>query len=187
MSVGKALTQALAAGDPAAFAALYDRLGPRLYATAHTLTGSAAEAEDIVHDLFVELATHRHRLNEVNDLEAYLFTSLRHIVSRRWRRRDVHRRALEQLATEHRDGSPDAHASPVPDEELARAIAHLPEAQREVLALKIDGGLTFAEIARVTGTSLNTAASRYRYALSQLRQLLTAAQPTSRPSRTITS
>jgi len=63
--VGKALTQALAAGDPAAFAALYDRLGARLYATAHTLTGSAAEAEDIVQDLFVELATHRHRLNEV--------------------------------------------------------------------------------------------------------------------------
>lgn len=185
--MGEALTQALAAGDPAAFAALYDRLGPRLYATAHTLAGSAAEAEDIVQDLFVELATHRHRLSEVNDLEAYLFTSLRHAVSRRWRRRDVHRRALEKLATEHRNDSPDVRASPVPDEELARAISHLPETQREVLALKIDGGLTFAEIARVKGLSLNTAASRYRYALSRLRQLLTPAQPATRPSKTVSS
>lgn len=183
--MGEALTQALAAGDPAAFAALYDRLGPRLYATAHTLTGSAAEAEDIVQDLFVELATHRHRLNEVHDLEAYLFTSLRHAVSRRWRRRDVHRRALEKLASERRDDLPDACAPIVPDEELARAISHLPEAQREVLALKIDGGLTFAEIAHVTGLSLNTAASRYRYALSRLRKLLTPAQPATRPSKTV--
>jgi len=36
----------------------------------------------------------------------------------------------------------------------------------------IDAGLTFAEIAAVTGTSLNTAASRYRYALEKLRTAL---------------
>lgn len=185
--MGKALTQALAAGDPAAFAALYDRLGPRLYATARTLTGSAAEAEDIVQDLFVELATHRHRLHEVNDLEAYLFTSLRHAVSRRWRRHDVHRRVLKKLARDHRHDVPAAEPETVPDESLAAAIEKLPEAQREVLALKIDGGLTFAEIARVTSTSLNTAASRYRYALSRLRQHLTAAQPATRPSKTVSS
>ena len=38
-----------------------------------------------------------------------------------------------------------------------------------MIALKIDGGLTFAEIAAVTDTSPNTAASRYRYALEKLR------------------
>ena len=40
------------------------------------------------------------------------------------------------------------------------------------MALKIDAGLTFAEIAAVTGTSLNTAASRYRYAIEKLRSLM---------------
>jgi RNA polymerase sigma-70 factor (ECF subfamily) len=48
----------------------------------------------------------------------------------------------------------------------------LPPAQREVLALKIDGGLTFAEIAAVIGTTINTAASRYRYALEKIRTMI---------------
>jgi hypothetical protein len=38
-----------------------------------------------------------------------------------------------------------------------------------VLALKIDGGLSFAEIGMALGVSPNTAASRYRYALERLR------------------
>ena len=54
----------------------------------------------------------------------------------------------------------------------ARRLAGLPEAQREVVALKIDGGLTFAQIAKVTNVSLNTAAGRYRYALDKLRAAL---------------
>ena len=41
-----------------------------------------------------------------------------------------------------------------------------------MVALKIDGGLTFAEIAAVIGISANTAASRYRYALEKLRAAL---------------
>jgi RNA polymerase sigma-70 factor (ECF subfamily) len=48
----------------------------------------------------------------------------------------------------------------------------LPEDRREVIALKIDGGLTFQEIAAVLGIGPNTAASRYRYALAELRDAL---------------
>ncbi|MFM8421945.1 MAG: sigma factor-like helix-turn-helix DNA-binding protein, partial [Verrucomicrobiota bacterium] len=55
---------------------------------------------------------------------------------------------------------------------LAVAVAALPPAQREVIALKFDGGLTFAEIAAVVGVSANTAASRYRYGAAKLRTLL---------------
>jgi RNA polymerase sigma-70 factor (ECF subfamily) len=52
----------------------------------------------------------------------------------------------------------------------------LPAQQREVIALKIDGELTFAEIGQVMGTNANTAASRYRYALEKLRATLTETQ-----------
>jgi RNA polymerase sigma-70 factor (ECF subfamily) len=48
----------------------------------------------------------------------------------------------------------------------------LPPKQREVIAMKIDGELTFAEIGAVLGVSANTAASRYRYALEKLRRSL---------------
>ena len=52
------------------------------------------------------------------------------------------------------------------------AIATLPLAQREVVVLKIWDNRTFAEIAEILDLSHNTAASRYRYATSKLREIL---------------
>ena len=65
--MGTPLSASLAAGDRDAFAALYDRLGLRLFNTARTMLAFPAEAEDVVHDLFVELARLRHRLADVAD------------------------------------------------------------------------------------------------------------------------
>ncbi|HZL35245.1 MAG TPA: sigma factor-like helix-turn-helix DNA-binding protein [Tepidisphaeraceae bacterium] len=56
--------------------------------------------------------------------------------------------------------------------ELAEAVefslSQLPTEQREVVVMKIWGGLTFGQIAKAIGVSPNTAASRYRYALQRL-------------------
>lgn len=167
------LAESLAAGDPEAFAALYDRLAVRLLGAARTMTGLSRDAEDLVQDLFVELARSRARLANVADLEAYVFTMLRNAIRRRGRRAAVDRRALLAIAEGRRgSGLVTMRETQCPDEAIAIAVASLPEAQREVVALKIDAGLTFAEIAAVTGTSLNTAASRYRYALEKLRTVL---------------
>ena len=52
------------------------------------------------------------------------------------------------------------------------AMKQLPADQREVLTLKIWGDLTFREISETLGTPPNTVASRYRYALEALRNVL---------------
>jgi len=50
------------------------------------------------------------------------------------------------------------------------AMQKLPEMYREVVTLKVWGELTFAEIAQVLEIPANTAASRYRYGLMELRK-----------------
>ena len=55
-------------------------------------------------------------------------------------------------------------------EAIEAAIERLPQAQREVVVLKIWGDLTFAQIAQSLDESINTIASRYRYALEALRR-----------------
>jgi len=55
---------------------------------------------------------------------------------------------------------------------LERALARLSVEQREVVALKVEGGLTFEEIGAALAVSPNTAASRYSYALARLREAL---------------
>jgi len=54
---------------------------------------------------------------------------------------------------------------------LHHAMTSLPDIYREVILLKVWGELTFAEIAQVLDIPANTAASRYRYGLAELRQL----------------
>lgn len=53
---------------------------------------------------------------------------------------------------------------------LGKALRALPSKLREVIELKIWGGLTFAQIAKKVGAPLNTVTSRYRYALAHLRR-----------------
>jgi RNA polymerase sigma-70 factor (ECF subfamily) len=54
---------------------------------------------------------------------------------------------------------------------IQSAMNQLPNIYREVIILKVWGGLTFAEIAEALGIPANTAASRYRYGLEELRKL----------------
>src|SRR5262249_48775992 len=56
---------------------------------------------------------------------------------------------------------------------LEKALAKLPEEQREVFLLREYAGVPFKEIAEVTGTPENTVKSRMRYALEGLRRALT--------------
>jgi RNA polymerase sigma-70 factor (ECF subfamily) len=165
------LIQGLAEGREEAFAVLYDRFAASLFQVALISLGSPHDAEDAVQEVFIGLLRARARLRNVENLRAYLFASLR--------------RAVAKLATSperQRSVSPDEllrFSAPQPAEleidrslQLERALRRLPPEQREVLALKIDGGLTFAEIASVVGVSSNTVASRYRYALEKLRTAL---------------
>jgi RNA polymerase sigma-70 factor (ECF subfamily) len=161
------LLAGLAAGRDEAFAALYARDGAALFRAALAVVGSRADAEDAVQEVFVGLARGRAGLAAVGNLRAYLFTALRHAAAKTIARRRADRRApLPDLA-----GVP-APEPRSPAAGLERALAGLPSARREVIALKIDAGLTFREIAAVLGVSPNTAASRYRYALAELRAAL---------------
>jgi RNA polymerase sigma-70 factor (ECF subfamily) len=158
----------LAAGSEAAFAVLYDRYGPRMFRVAMALLHDRQEAEDAVQDTFTSLVRSRQHLPQVNDLAAYLFATLRRAagrIGRRQGRESARRAELATLAEDRRD-----HATDTPHaDRLRRAVGALPAEQRTVIALKIEGELTFAQIAEATGVSVNTAASRYRYALEKLR------------------
>jgi RNA polymerase sigma-70 factor (ECF subfamily) len=161
------LTRRLTAGDESAFAELFDRFGVRLFRTARRLLGDEHAAEDAVQEVFVGLARSHASLGTVVDWTAYLFASLRHAAGRIGDRLS---RRPETLAIDPADG----RAVPHGDASLEQALAKLPDEQREVLALKFEGGLTFDQIGVQLGISANTAASRYRYALDKLRRMMEA-------------
>ena len=55
--------------------------------------------------------------------------------------------------------------------DVRRIVKQLPESQREVLIMRYYKGLSFKEIADITGVSINTALGRMRYAILNLRRI----------------
>ena len=158
----------LARGRQAAFAELYDRHAARMLAVARVLTGSTTDAEDAVQQTFLDLYRARHALARAERPQAYAFRALRNAALRIRERRREAELADELPAPASADGTDTAA--------LERALARLPADQREVITLKVDAELTFAEIGRTLEISPNTAASRYRYALERLRDALGGAR-----------
>jgi RNA polymerase sigma-70 factor (ECF subfamily) len=146
---------------------LYHQLGPALLAYARSLLRDRALAEDAVHQVFLNLMSGRTTLPD--EPRPYLFRAVRNTCL------NSLRAGSRESAVEHPEPifvARDGLAALVPD--LENALAELPEEQREVVVLRIWGGLTLDAVARVAGVSPNTAASRYRYGLSKLRQRLGA-------------
>jgi RNA polymerase sigma-70 factor (ECF subfamily) len=165
------LLAGLTAGDERAFAALYDQYGTRLYRTALGILGRREDAEDAVQEVLISLVRSRKALAGVNDLTAYLFSALRRAAVRCAQRQKREPAATQDVENVEARTDPAETNHPCA-ERLEQALGELPEEQREVISLKIDGQLTFAQIAEVLGISINTAASRYRYALEKLREIL---------------
>ncbi len=149
---------------------LYDAHAAGLFHYFNSFTGGEADAKDLLQELFIKLA--RQAIpHGIANMRAWLLRLAHHQAIDWLRKHQVRRRAEEAAPPEmfavHED----------PDQaELAKrltaALALLPLEQRSVAQLKLWDGLTFEEIAEVQGIPLNTAASRYRYALEKLRSEL---------------
>ena len=145
---------------------------PGLVLFARQFVRSIADAEDIVQDAFVRFWRKQHSIQN----RALLFATVRSI-SLDLLRRDARRARREADALADHDQAtapPEFDAVNDAQRALAAALDLLPTEQREVLVMKIWNELTFADIASVLEISQNTAASRYRYALTNLKKNLPA-------------
>ncbi len=174
------LLRAHIAGDPRAFARLYDRYDrPCFQFIRRTLGAAHADAaEDVHQETWISVSNNAATFDPGKArFPAWLFTIARHKVWDHFRRRKV-----AMLASAGDDAAmrvPDPGPSPlerVESRELARklvsAVEALPLAQRETFVLFAQAGLSLDEIAQATGAAVETAKSRLRYARATLRQAL---------------
>jgi len=159
----------LAQGDLSALGDLYDRYGRLVYRYALAILGADADAEDVASTVFLRLARQGKRAARIRDLRRFLIAAARNEAISVLRRRRRQCEAVESAAL----FEPASDAQDAADREaIEQALAALPREQREVVVLKVYEGLTFAEIARLVRVSPNTAASRYRYAIAKLKEML---------------
>ncbi len=160
------LAARLARGEEAAFAELYDACADRLHGYLAARLGSRDAASDVLQSAFLRAVKSRRRFRGVENPIAYMFQIARNEASRAIRKRPVER-SLPSREQEY--AQPDADDA----ETIAAALRRLNGDDRELIELKIYGGLTFREISEVVGRPQSTIATQYRRALESLRTWLT--------------
>ena len=147
----------------------FSQHAPGLVLFARQWARSSADAEDIVQEAFVRFWRKQHDIAN----RGLLYAAVRSIALDSLRR-DSRRARREFTAASETDQTvqPMFEIEDESQRALVAALDLLPNEQREVLVMKIWNDLTFAEIASALEISQNTAASRYRYALANLKKNL---------------
>jgi len=146
------------------------RHAPALLLFARQQARCEADAQDLVQEAVVE--SWRRQSQGAPPPLGCVYATIRHRAIDLARREE--RRADREVAAQ-RDGPQCWFDCGVDERErnllIQKAMSHLPDIYRDVLTLKVWGGLTFGEIAQALEIPANTAASRYRYGLMELRKL----------------
>lgn len=165
------LMQAVAAGDRAALATLYDRHAPILLALGSRIVPDRAEVEDVLHDVFLEAWRRAHRYDPRRaSVRTWLAVRMRSRCLDRMKSARVARRRPLESAPE-REQAPDAPAK-VDGARLPAWLATLSEVQREVIVLGYFEGLSCSEMAERLAIPIGTVKSRLASALRKLRAAL---------------
>jgi RNA polymerase sigma factor (sigma-70 family) len=144
------------------------------------------DADDILQDVYYQLADADRLLKPIDQMAAWLFTVARNRITDLYRKKKTESMPEiftetddEGVFTELRNLMFDNGSTPEDDYlrslvwiELEKALDDLPEEQRTVFELTELKGLSFKEISKQTGVTVNTLISRKRYAVLVLRERL---------------
>jgi RNA polymerase sigma-70 factor (ECF subfamily) len=158
--------------DPAAFAPVYQAYFERVYAYCRRRVDSTTEAEDLTSIVFIK-ALRGLRSYRGGNVGAWLFRIAHNELANHWRgQRTVVSLDVVDMDIASSDASPpEVVARREERDTLQHAISLLPAAQRELLALKLDGQLTSEQIGAVVGKSAGAVRVEIHRTLKQLRVL----------------
>ena len=170
------LLHAVARGDEAALARLYDSYRVILFGLLVRILNSREEAEDILQDVFIQVWRRAKDFDEQRGRPfTWLVTLARSRAIDRLRLLGARQRLAASAERERVDEVSDALTDAIKgtqQEVVRRALAELPEEQKTTLVLAYFEGLTQSEIAAKLGAPLGTVKTRMRSGMIKLRALL---------------
>jgi len=170
----EATLEAEPAGPSAELAAFFEQYKRRAYQFAFQMVGDPDDALELTQEAFLRLHRHWSRRDPSQPAAPWLYAVLRNLAIDLMRRRAVRKQvgAAREPEVDQRVGPEALAVRRQLDAAVRRAIERLPAEQREVLLLKDFHGLSYAEIARVTGTTPTLVSSRLHDARERLRRQL---------------
>ncbi|MEK7494091.1 MAG: RNA polymerase sigma factor [Patescibacteria group bacterium] len=139
------------------FMALYDRYSDSIFRFMLFKVSNRETAWDLTQECFFKTWQHSTNDNKtITNQKAFLYTVARNLVIDHWRAKAKHATVDIEAAAYVIDDGNDVHREAVLRDEaqyLMRLLQNLPEESREILTLRYTDGLSFEEIAAITGKS----------------------------------
>jgi RNA polymerase sigma-70 factor (ECF subfamily) len=167
---------AVARGDEAAFAVVYDRAAPAVLGTARRILRDPAQSEEVMQEVLLEVWRTAARFDPAAGSAAAWISTL------------AHRRAVDRVRSEQRAARREARSAAAADvgydevaeaveasldrERVRRCLDGLTELQRESVTLAYYGGYSYREVAQLLGVAVGTVKTRMRDGLIRLRDCL---------------
>ncbi|MGY1753559.1 sigma-70 family RNA polymerase sigma factor [Blastococcus sp. SYSU D01042] len=175
-----ALLARVRAGDRRAVDELYELFGRQAFALARRILLDDGLAEDVVQEVFLSVWRNPAAFDERRAaVSSWLLAMVHHKAVDAVRREEGHRRrgrrAEDDMALNAPTATRDAEEQAVDrvvSQQVRTALAELPDAQREALALAYYGGYTQREVAALTGVPLGTVKTRMLSGMRKLRATL---------------
>jgi RNA polymerase sigma factor (sigma-70 family) len=168
----EALIARYAGGDVSAFERLYRRHEMPVWRYLQRNVRNHATADELLQETWFAVARDAPRYAPSSRFTSWLFTIAHHRMIDFIRARRQHASLDPDLTADPRTGPLALATSQDEADAIFRAIAALPDEQREVFLLQVEGDLSVEEIAAITAASFETTKSRLRYARTKLRELL---------------
>jgi RNA polymerase sigma-70 factor, ECF subfamily len=162
-------------GDHSAFEAVYDRLAGPAYGLICRIVGDAAQAEEVVQEVLLEVWRTAARFDPAKGSAAtwVLTIAQRRAIDRVRSAAAAGRRELKTATvTPSHDEVADSVQAALDREQVRRCLETLSEVQRESITLAYYGGNTYRQVARLLGVALGTVKSRIRDGLLRMRDCL---------------
>lgn len=172
MSSDEELFASFVNGNENAFETLVKRYHPMLYGYLVRYTGDPGLAEDIFQESFIKVFDKKHLYCPDRPFKPWLFSIAVNTAKDKFRERRHHAGFLDSEVADTAL-SPQREASCRElGEMISRAVARLPEIQRQVFILREYEELNYADISTIVERPVNTVKSDMRRALQALRGLL---------------
>ncbi len=179
----KELVDQAAGGDLNAFSLLVKRYQNPVYALLYNLSQKAETADDLTQQTFIKAWRSLAGFEQRSAFSTWIYRIAHNVFYDFQRRKEPVMEDVEGAAFRQSELNPaySSPTSPSPDEALIRkeqialfkkALLNLSEEQRSAIVMKEVHGLSYKEIAEISGCSIGTVMSRLHYARQNLRTLL---------------
>ena len=161
-------------GDPAAFEEIYRRHAPRVYSLAYRLTGSLADAEDLLQEAFLLVHRKVDSFKGESALGTWIYRLAVNAALSHRSRRSTGPQPDANDDVDAQVGAEPVHGDAVLRVRIERSLARLPVGYRTVIVLHDIEGLEHEEIASILGCHVGTSKSQLHKARARLREMLAA-------------